>query len=179
MIAVALYGFHGAKSRYDAHRGDAVAEEVIVPLAEALWWSMSLDEALERGDSGYRPRRDHDHQGQHVRGARFARNRINHQLVLAIERSEGRRFPMTFPMQFHEFLWLPVERLPPGKADPTGQKQYERHLAGQPVRLTLHAAASWFATEQNVPTSRLSVERAPLAGEPPGQGLAHDGQAPT
>lgn len=166
MIDVALRGFHAAKIRYDEHRGDAIAEEVIVPLAEALWWAMSLDEALEDGDPTYRARRDGDHQGQHVRGARFARNRINHQLVLAIERTEGHRYPKSFPTHFHEFLWLPVDRLPAGRPDRLGQQQYERHLRNQPVRLTLHAAASFFALEQNVPTSLLGGAAPPPADEP-------------
>jgi hypothetical protein len=156
MLAAAMYGFHGAKLRYDQHQYDDGPTDVIVPLAEALWWATCLDEALD-AQLSYAERRDRDVQGQHVRGARFARNRINHQLVLALERSEGRRYPKTFPVRFFEFLWLPVDRLPDHRADPKGQAQYERHLAGNPVRLTLHAAASWFAAEQNVPGSLLNA----------------------
>jgi hypothetical protein len=158
MLEAALYGFHGAKIRYDAHQHDDGAADVIVPLAEALWWAMALDEALEAQEAAYAARRDRDTQGQHVRGARFVRNRINHQLALAVERSEGRRYPRSYPMRYFEFLWLPVDLLPPpGRPDPKGQAQYERHLAGNPVRWTLHAAASWFAAEQNEPTSPLNT----------------------
>jgi hypothetical protein len=162
MLEVALYGFHAARHRYDQHQYDHGPADVIVPLAEALWWAMSLDEAVEGADPSYEERRDQDVQGQQVRGARFVRNRINHQLVLAIERSEGRRYPLTFPVRFFEFLWLTVERLPAHRSDPKGQAQYERHLAGNPVRLTLHAAADWFAAEQNTPASPLSVAGPPL-----------------
>jgi hypothetical protein len=157
MVSVALHGFHGAKIRYDTHQHDAVPQDVIVPLAEALWWATTLDEALSKAEPGYAKRRDSSHDGRLLRAARFARNRINHQLTLAIQRTEGLRFPITFPMRFHEFLWLPVEHLPAGRRDPVGQEFYERHLAGEPVRLTLHAAAGWFASEQNQVSSPLNI----------------------
>lgn len=163
MLEAALYGFHGAKLRFDHHEHDHGPADVIVPLAEALWWATTLDEALANGDPTYDSRRNRDHEGQHVRGARFARNRINHQLVLAIERTEGMRFPMSFPMRFHDFLWLPMDLLPEGRPDPVGQQRYEQHLAGRPARLTLHAAAGWFAMEQNHPGSALHVMQAPTA----------------
>lgn len=48
MLSTALSGFDGARRRFDAAAVSGTAPELVyVPLAEALWWAVSLDDGFE------------------------------------------------------------------------------------------------------------------------------------
>ncbi|NUV63155.1 hypothetical protein [Streptomyces sp. CAI-85] len=58
-----------------------------------------------------------------------------------------------------EIVWLPIAELPQPDRPPGGgqAENYGFHLAGKPVRHTLHASAAWFATKQNRTGSPVAV----------------------
>lgn len=158
MLLTALLAFHGAKIRFEDHEHDTAASHVFIPLAEALWWAVSVDEGFELIDGdNYQQFRDAEYLGMVLRGVKYARNRTGHQRALPVEMREGMGFPVTFPMRFWDFVWLPVSKLrAPAQPDPKGEQMYVEHLAGTAARLTLSYCASWFARAQNRPGSGLN-----------------------
>jgi len=151
MLDVALIGFHRAVARANDHQHDTPPEEVFIPLTEALWWAVSVDEGFrDLYGEAYERARDEDYRGQVLRGARFARNRLGHQRALAIRRTDGLVSPLVSPMRANEFVWRPIGELPePGQPDPNGAEMYRRHLIGKPARVTLDSCAQWFGHAQN------------------------------
>lgn len=83
---VARTGFDQAVVRYEAQvaMGDNVdALSLLVPLAEALWWAISLDEEYDGLEVNYRATRNADETGRLLLGLRYARNRCGHQRALS------------------------------------------------------------------------------------------------
>lgn len=162
MLQAALKGLESAHVRFNKVSAARVgAEEVFVPLSEALWWAVSVDdgfESLAATGQGYRPNlgdyrniRDSDQAGQVVRALRYARDRCGHQRALVA----GVRLP-TPPMTIPAFLgpvfcWRPSADLPPpdpGFLSEALQKDYDRLLAGRLAAAALGSAEAWFAQER-------------------------------
>jgi hypothetical protein len=163
MLRAALNGFDGARERcHDAITARASAEHVFVPLSEALWWIVIVDdgfEALAGANQGYRPTsadyraaRDAHPDGKALRALRYARDRCGHQraLVVAVRLLT---LPFSLPATLGPtFRWRPSGDLPPPDPrfhNPALQSEYDRILAGQQAEVALSAAASWFVQERN------------------------------
>ena len=163
MLRAALKGLGSAWQRFlDQASPGAAAEDVFVPLSEALWWTVSADDGFEhlaRTDPGYRPNlgdyrqaRGKDRYGRVLCGLRYARDRCGHQRALvAVE--TGLTFPIAFPVAFGEFFrWRRSDQLPPPDPKFRGaalRSDYDSLLAGRPASQTLEAAAKWFEQEQS------------------------------
>lgn len=150
MVLAALKGFTLARQRYEDYRPHRGVDEAFIPLSEALWWSMSIDEgfvALDGDD--YRQARDADQDGRILRGIRYARNRTGHQRALILQRNEGLQFPVQFPLVFNELVWRSADQLPQGRPDHAGLVAYSRFLQGSPARHSLDQCAAWFVKAQN------------------------------
>src|SRR5262249_44525312 len=90
MLRAALRGFHGARQRLaTASLPGAPPEYVFAPLAEALWWTVSVNDGFEElADNGrtnawpskqhYQDARDKDPSGRVLVGLRYARDRCGH-----------------------------------------------------------------------------------------------------
>jgi hypothetical protein len=124
MLRAALRGFDGARQRLDtAAVPGAPPERVFAPLAEALWWTVSVNDGFEElADTGtisqwpskrhYQGARDEDPTGRVLVGLRYARDRCGHQLAL-VALEDGLRLPFRLPNVLGEFFrWRPSEQLP-------------------------------------------------------------------
>lgn len=162
MLRIALKGFVAAYDRLiPVWRTNADVEEIFIPLLEALWWTVTVDDGFEslasngqynRPNLGnYRNARDTDTDGRVLRALRYARDRCGHQRALMT----GVRLP-TLPLSLPFVLgpvicWRPSADLPP--PDPrfgnsTLQNEYDRLLAGQFAEAALGSARRWFDQEQ-------------------------------
>lgn len=161
MLQVALKGLAAAHDRFNAKSTAGVgAEEVFVPLLEALWWTVSVDdgfESLAANSHGYRPNRgdyrnsrDSDADGQVLRALRYARDRCGHQRAL-VAGVKLPTLPMTLPAVLGPvFCWRPSADLPapdPRFNSPALQGEYDRLLAGRPAAAALGSARRWFDQE--------------------------------
>lgn len=167
MLTAALLGFHGAKARHDAALGLGDLPRLLIPLTECTYWACVLDEQL-RETVGYAKLRDDHHDGRVIAGMRHARNLNTHRLPLTVRRqSGGVSIPMTIPAVFKsaEVVWQEFEKLPKvlapyrNRYTLSHEAAYEQFLGNQPTRLTLDAAARWFAAEQNRPGTALAGAR--------------------
>lgn len=158
MLCSALQGLNGARQRFlAAATPSAPPEDVFVPLTEALWWAVSVDEgfAALAGPSGkYRDTRNEDPSGRVLRPLKFARNRSGHQRAL-VAAEDALRLPFHFPVTLGVvFRWRPSTALPPvprkyRKQDfADRQKEYDEILAGRPAHEALESATKWFEQEQ-------------------------------
>lgn len=139
-----LGGFESAFERFhDAVKGRD-AETAFVGLFECLNWAVALDERVAQH---WAPRgavlgwhwRDEVPGAELLRGVRWSRNSVHHKWTDALRLTDGgARFPMTFPVVFHEWIWASVEELPAlDRDDPAGEAVYRDRLAGHPARVTL------------------------------------------
>ncbi len=105
MLRAVLTGFDGARHRLNtAAVPGAPPEAVYVPLAEALWWAVIVDNGFEElantGGLHRWPTRKHrqdtrnaDRSGRVLVGLRYARDRCGHQpALMALE--DGWRLPL-------------------------------------------------------------------------------------
>jgi hypothetical protein len=162
MLGAALTGFGKARERFVAQAAPGAApQDVYVPLAEALWWAVTVDvgfEELSGSGKRYRPNlanyqqaRDGNQAGRALLGLRYARDRCGHQRALAAV-EDGLSLPTTFPNALGErFRWRRSSELPP--PDPKFpsvklQPYYDNILAGKPASMTLAWAAEWFSQER-------------------------------
>ncbi len=162
MLQAALKGFTGARDRFNEMSATSTgAEEIFIPLSEALWWTVTVDdgfESLAANSYGYRPNvgdyrtaRDSDPDGGVLRALRYARNRCGHQRAL-VATVRLPTIPMTIPAFLGPvFCWRPSADLPP--PDPqfnneTLRREYDRLLAGQPAAAALGSTERWFQQER-------------------------------
>jgi hypothetical protein len=163
MLTLALKGFDSARDRTRAAI-DALArpEDVFVPLSEALWWTVTVDDGfgdlaqhkhgyyLDRAD--YKKARNGDPSGQVLQALTYARNRCGHQRALVVAGSPaGVSGPVSRPLTAM-LCWRPSGALPP--PDPKHKnealrKEYDRLLAGRPARAAVESASRWFAQERS------------------------------
>lgn len=157
-LAAALAGFEGARIRFrDAARERAQPQDLFVPLCEALWWTVSVDDGFTELSDGthnyyaspseYQNARDADPNGQIMLGLIYARNRCGHQRAIATTvrlPTPGSPIPMVLgPV----FTWRPTSQLPPpDPAHPnTALRQvYDTRLAGQSVEASIGSVQRWF-----------------------------------
>jgi hypothetical protein len=132
-------GYRRALERFTAS-ADArdKPEERFIPLFETLNWVVALMD---------HPEGQHLYRDEIVRGLRFARNRVHHQLANALEprdvpfpsvrtnRRGGSR--IIAPPTVLDWFWRPPEQLPEGRADEEGEATYSQLLAGEPVEHAL------------------------------------------
>jgi hypothetical protein len=161
MLQTSLKGLTSAYDRLNAAWGHTVdAQEIFIPLLEALWWTVTVDEGFESlADSGqsnrsnlgdYRNARNSDADGRSLRAVRYARDRCGHQRALVT----GVRLP-TLPMPIPSPLgpvicWRPSADLPspdPKFNNPTLQNEYDRLLSGRPAAEALGSVRRWFEQE--------------------------------
>ncbi|KIH97629.1 hypothetical protein LP52_18155 [Streptomonospora alba] len=147
-LELALSGFNGAVVRYreEVSKHDGTDVGALVPVTEALWWAISVDEEYRKEYADwYKSRRDQDRDGRLMLGVRYARNRCGHQRAIAINRHNGMAWPAHWPSRWGAVTWK--QELPP--ADNPNQEHgkdvYWEHLAGRDVGNTLVAVENWFA----------------------------------
>ncbi|WP_344656753.1 hypothetical protein [Catenulispora subtropica] len=150
MLQTAILGFHQARVRFREHDADALPERVVIPLAEAMWWAVSIHEGFAELCAADYAKLSGQTGALVLQGARYARNRLGHQRALAVERVNGIIPPLTPPLRMFEFIWRPAADLPPpDRPDPRGLANYERYLSGKAARQTLDDCAGWFETCRN------------------------------
>jgi hypothetical protein len=162
MLRAALAGFDGARHRLNGAAVPGVPpESVYVPLAEALWWAVIVDNGFEEladarelsnwpTKKQYQDARNTDPSGRVLVGLRYARDRCGHQPAL-IALEDGLRLPFRLPNAFGvSFRWLPSDQLPQPQQK-NHQKRakemrpaYNTWLAGRPAAMTVESAAMWF-----------------------------------
>lgn len=162
MLQTALIGFDAAHDRVGAVWGRTTdVHELFVPLLEALWWTVTVDDGFEGlADIGlsnrvnrdaYRIARNGDQDGRVLRAVRYARDRCGHQRALMT----GVRLPtipFTLPMTLGPVVcWRPSSDLPapdPRFSNPVLQTEYDGLLSGQPVPAVLGSVRRWFEQER-------------------------------
>ena len=143
MIRLALKGFEDARARVAAAPAIA-AHHLYVPLTEATWWAICVDDALAKAP-GYKSARNTSPEGQTVAGLNYARSALGHHWAFIAETGGGVRFPLRFPVRFETYArWVPVEDLPPFDAQPWARPHYVARVAGRRVLETLEDADAWF-----------------------------------
>ena len=165
MFPASLRGLSLAIERYRTAAQDPAssAEDVFIPLSEALSWAFSVDDALLKLRDDTPERQEHrrrytaaraaDPKGPYVVGLRFARNRCTHQLALVAERGHlapPLRPPITVGLVFR---WRPVAELPEASSGQDhGKGEYVGYLAGDAAENTLQYVTDWLyrAVEQFV-----------------------------
>jgi hypothetical protein len=162
MLQAALKGFAAALGRVNAESAAKVGiEEVFIPLSEALWWTVTVDDGFEslaanghgyrhnRGE--YRHARDSDIDGRVLRALRYARDRCGHQRAL-VAGVKLPTLPMTLPAVLGPvFCWRPSADLPapdPRFNSADLQGEYDRLLTGRPAAAALGSARRWFDQER-------------------------------
>jgi hypothetical protein len=178
-------GFRAAELRYREETNTRDQLSPLVPLAEALWWAVSIDEGLKKLNTGYAALLESDPMGPVMRGLRYARNRIGHQRALVIKRRWFETFSQTADGRWVEtfeqnaegrwvekfqqdFAWRRLEELPgppPRQGDPQGAAGYESRLQGCWARDTLDECNRWLesaVSEAARPAAKR--EHAPQAG---------------
>jgi hypothetical protein len=162
MLQAALKGLAAAHGRFNAQSAARVgAEEVFIPLSEALWWTVTVNDGFESlADNGpdyrpnrddYRNARDSDADGQALRALRYARDRCGHQRAL-VAGVKLPTLPATIPMVLGPvFCWRPSADLPSPDLrfnSPALQGEYDKLLAGRPAAGALGSARRWFDRER-------------------------------
>lgn len=162
MLQISLKGFAAAHDRLiPLWRTNASVEEIFIPLLEALWWTVTVDDGFEslastgqcnRSNVGdYRTARNTDSNGQVIRALRYARDRCGHQRAL-MAHVRLPTIPLTIPFVLGPVIcWRPSAELPPPDprfANPALQNEYDRLLAGQFSETALSSARDWFDQEQ-------------------------------
>ncbi|MFI6056275.1 hypothetical protein ACIBCO_40220 [Streptomyces violascens] len=170
MLGAALLGYHRAVIRFGedlkALRPGQEGFGALTSATEALYWACSLGEQLFHCDPTCEAQADGYGQKM-ILGARWARNRATHELAFVVTEMEGCQHPQPDPHARFEVVWRPDDQLPsPGKSNTDQQTAYDLHFAGKPVRLTWHALAGFFASEQNRPGSLLSRMTTDSIGRP-------------
>jgi hypothetical protein len=137
-LALLILGFEEARGRFLEVRLSLDADAVFLPLFEALSWTVSIDERLQRiwkaaptnPDKWWSEGFTH---GDVVKGVRFARNRVHHQWADALwpSRHEGRVI----------WRWRPT--LPAGR-NRTGEGEYADRVATRPAIDTLSDLSDCF-----------------------------------
>lgn len=139
---IALRGLTEASERFDAV--EVVDEEAMaVAITEAAMWATVLDDLLVAGAPTYAAYKRDDADAGVLAGLRWARHRGVHQAITVHHTTEGRRFPMRFPVRFYSVLWRPRAELPEPDSrhrDSRLEVAYDAHLAGEQVWVTLRAA---------------------------------------
>jgi len=122
-------------------------EAALKTICHALLWACSLMEFHAKHTSGYSEFRDADPIRGVVAGIRYGRNRALHQFPQLLQISNGARFPLQFPAPFFEIEWRPRRLLPlpdPGFDVAALARDYEAHLEGKSVRVTLKLLDQFF-----------------------------------
>jgi hypothetical protein len=118
----AFDAFMAAIDRQQLRRRTRDQDATGAALAEVLWWAVALIDRLDGNaywESILAQPRQSPHTGterDHVRGVRWARHRVGHQLVDALVIRDGYILPTAPPMAGFEYCWRSLHELPP--ADP-------------------------------------------------------------
>jgi hypothetical protein len=150
-FAVMFDGFTQAQKRFQEAAKNADGNVAYVPLFETLNWAVVLDDptrqywAPEGKVLGWQWR-ERVPGAEVMAGVRFARNRAHHQWSDALRLDGGGfQFPLSFPLNFWEWVWRPASELPEGRPDPDGEAIYIRGLQGRAARATLAELGGAFA----------------------------------
>jgi hypothetical protein len=151
-VAVLLDGFERASQRFHAVMNGTDRDAAFIPLFEVLSSAACLDERfqdlLPPSPTGGTFWSDDFSHGDTVKGIRFARNRVHHQWADALGFSLGTRGPR---QAVGEWRWRPT--LPSGR-NRKFEAEYEREVAGNPVRVTLDQLNDCFAAAAATPRLR-------------------------
>lgn len=153
------HSLHGLQQALVRHEGAHwhQPEDAFTAAAEAVWWVVSLDRALENSDQAERDRRAYKDargasaNGQTVIGMKFVRNHVDHlpELHDFVELSSV--VGNSWQGMRAGWIWKPLDELEP-LLDPkfktghgaSGMKQYRDRLGGKLVEHTLLDANQWF-----------------------------------
>lgn len=148
MLLQALKGFEAACDRWESARAGLDEAESFVPLAECLWWAVSIDERCDTLEgASYRKRRDADPDGRLLPGVQWARNRTGHDQAMVLRYHPGAELgrlvlDVSALDTSSQLIWRSATDLPPGR----GHRQrdvYVKHLEGKPVSGTVAALRRW------------------------------------
>jgi hypothetical protein len=137
-----MIGFTEALNRLDAVSGDPIL--AYNALFESLNWAVALDERVgehwvpDGEPLSWKWRARLGPEVELMSGVRFARNRIHHRWSDVIFAS------VTPSGGFRAWMWRPVEDIPEGRPDPTGEAMYRDRLQGAPVQVALNVVGGAF-----------------------------------
>jgi hypothetical protein len=127
-------------------------------LFEALNWAIALDDyvrkvwkpedkLLDRGWMAFAGGRALE---EILDGSRYVRNLVHHHWADALRYERGRRYPRTYPLVYHSWMWRDVEELPrhPGENRKPevarNREAYARRLAGSRAEDTFRTLRNEF-----------------------------------
>jgi hypothetical protein len=117
-FATMFDGFTQALARFQGAAKNADGNAAYVPLFETLNWAVVLDDRTRQywapeGEVLGWQWRERVPGAEVMAGVRFARNRAHHQWSDALRLDDGGfQFPMSFPLNFWEWVWRPANELP-------------------------------------------------------------------
>lgn len=152
-----LQAMHWSKSALAASIHRAAQDDAFeswTGAVEGAWWALALDDALENHlNRIYKEARDADPNGLIVRGMRWLRNRHAHDILLTA--SGGAKKPFLVPPggigMFYispSNRWLKSDDIIGNRPDRSAslKPDYDEHVAGLPLYMSLQMALSWFDT---------------------------------
>jgi hypothetical protein len=158
VVGQLLRGYNAAYERFEAASREEGQDPTFLALFEALNWAVALDDFIREAwrpqgkklDWAWRELAGGDEMDELMNGVRYARNLVHHHWADALQRDQGFRFPVRFPMVFFTWAWRHADELPP---HPGGAKDhvvrnraaYERRLAGVRASDTLLAVRDAFS----------------------------------
>ena len=138
-LAVLFDGFRQSHSRIKDAKNQKEIDQVFIALFESLNWIYTIDDRIRSIktlvgiDSDF---------SEVMRAVRYARNRVQHQWSEIIYYRDGATLPVTLPLAFFEWVWMPLDKVHEltdnlRYDDPVGKEMYIKHLEKKPVRYSL------------------------------------------
>lgn len=148
MVRLTIQGFQEARARVAA-APETAAEAMFIPLTEASWWAICVDEAFDKAP-GYRSKRNTSPEGQTVAGLHYARSALGHHRTFIAELGPP-TLPFTLPARIEEApRWVHVEDLPTFDEGKWARQYYVSHVAERTVLETLADADAWFRSVETL-----------------------------
>ena len=146
-----IRGYQQAVERFSAGVRDEDPEPSALALFESLNWAIALDDYVrdvwKPGDEplghGWRSFAGGDDLVELLGATRYARNLVHHHWADALVHQEGRRYPRTYPLVYHSWLWRPAGELPPHPGEDRkehvirNREAYKKRLEGSLAESTL------------------------------------------
>lgn len=140
-----LRGYIQAVDRFSGAIRDRAPEPNAFALFEALNWAVALDDYVrdvwKPGDDilghGWRVYGGGEDLPELLGATRYARNLVHHHWADALVNRSEARFPMTFPIVFHSWVWRSADELPPHPGTDKkphvirNRTAYEKRMSGQ------------------------------------------------
>lgn len=154
-MEVACHGLSEALNRIrsghaEVLQGQDLAIGLEVAVAEALWWTLWIDERFFLADKGaYRGKRDSYVGSELFTALKYVRDRCTHQSPAVLRhKPSGWVFPIVFPISGPSVVWDHPDNMgEPRNPQPRQFQLVEDLLTGQPVTHAFWKAKEWYESE--------------------------------